>query len=75
MLINRLVGTAKEGSFSRLVLEPNVLWIEVIEFYRSCGFVEYPREKVNLHMALALKLVCNVTIAGIPELFGIAYLG
>lgn len=54
-LVGHLVTAAQERNFSRMVLAVQVPWIEAIGFYESCGFVEYARDEVHVHMELHLE--------------------
>jgi len=53
-LVGHLIAAAQERNFSRMVLAVQVPWIEAIGFYESCGFVEYARDEVDVHMELRL---------------------
>lgn len=39
-IVEDLVSTARNWGMSRIVLETSAQWIEVVEFYRRCGFTQ-----------------------------------
>jgi GNAT superfamily N-acetyltransferase len=53
-LVGHLIAAAQERGFFRIILAVQVPWIEAIGFYESCGFAEYGRDEVHVHMELRL---------------------
>jgi GNAT superfamily N-acetyltransferase len=53
-VLARLIETARERGFTRLVLETNIGWDDAIGFYQRCGFREYDRGDGLTHMTLDL---------------------
>ena len=55
MLVNRLVGIARERGLQRIEVETNNDWENAIGLYQCYGFVEHDRDDVSVYMSLPLK--------------------
>ena len=49
-IVEYLLGKAKLRGYKRIVLSTEVNWISAICLYESCGFEEYGRNNIDVHM-------------------------
>lgn len=49
-IVEYLIVEARKRGYKRAVLSTEVDWIPAIALYESCGFKEYGRNEVDLHM-------------------------
>lgn len=55
MLVNQLIGIARECGLQRIEVETNNDWEDAIGLYRRYGFVEHDRDDESVYMSLPLK--------------------
>jgi ribosomal protein S18 acetylase RimI-like enzyme len=53
-LVEHLVETARHRGMTRIIVETMKEWDDAISLYRRCGFREYDRDSIDVHMVLEL---------------------
>lgn len=49
-IVKYLISKAGENGYKKVILSTEVNWVPAISLYESCGFKEYGRNEVDLHM-------------------------
>ncbi len=49
-IVARLVEEARRKGCRLIRVETNHDWVDAIALYRHCGFVEYDRDEISVHM-------------------------
>lgn len=53
-LVEQLIAAARKGSFSRVLVETNLDWLDAIGLYARCGFIECARDAESVYLVLNL---------------------
>lgn len=54
-LVEHLVETARHRGMTRVLVETLKEWDDAIGLYRSCGFLEYDCDSIDVHLVLELR--------------------
>lgn len=54
-LVKQLIDAARCKGIKQIRVETNVGWEDAIGLYRDCGFHEYGRDEIGVHLQLALE--------------------
>ncbi len=53
-IVEYLIKLAKEYGYKKIIVSTNLDWVEAIHLYKKCGFYDYDRDNIEVHMYLEL---------------------